>query len=92
MKLVIVERTMPAPVTLEQLAGAASSGSSCFEAHRVRLLRSLLSLDGTRVLCEYEAPDAEAVRQANRKAGLTFDRVWTADVYEHHADTATQLR
>jgi hypothetical protein len=83
MKLVIVERTMPAPVTLEQLAGAAASGSPCFEAHRVRLLRSLLSLDGLRVVCEYEAPDAEAVRQANRKAGLAFDRVWTADIYEH---------
>lgn len=83
MKLVIVERTMQQPVTKEQLAAAAASGSPCFEAHRVRLLRSLLSLDGMRVVCQYEAPDAEAVRQANRKAGLAFDRVWTADVYEH---------
>jgi hypothetical protein len=83
MKLVIVERTMPRPVTAEDLAASAASGSPCFEAHRVRLLRSLISLDGLRVLCQYEAPDAEAVRQANRKAGLPFDRVWTADVYEH---------
>lgn len=83
MKLVIVERTMRNPVTLDQLAAAATAGSACFEAHRVRLLRSLLSLDGMRVVCQYEAPDAEAVRQANRKAGLAFDNVWTADVYEH---------
>lgn len=82
MKLVIVERTMPRSVTRAELAASAASGARCFEAHRVRLLRSLISLDGLRVLCQYEAPDAEAVRQANRKAGLPFDRVWTADVYE----------
>ncbi len=82
MKLVIVERTMTRSVTRAELAASAASGAHCFEAHRVRLLRSLISLDGLRVLCQYEAPDAEAVRQANRKAGLPFDRVWTADVYE----------
>lgn len=86
MKLVIVERTMPRPVTASDLAASAASGAPCFEAHRVRLLRSLISLDGMRVLCQYEAPDAEAVRQANRKAGLPFDHVWSADVLEYGGD------
>lgn len=91
MKLVLVERTMPRPVTKEELMASAAAGSPCFEAHRARLLRSLISLDGMRVVCQYEAPDAEAVRQANRKAGLPFDRVWTAEVCEYEGSvTATR--
>jgi hypothetical protein len=77
MKLVIVERTLTEPVTVEQVAARLAS-NPCLNAHGVRLLRSLISLDGLRMVCEYEAPDAESVRQANRKSGLVFDRVWTA--------------
>jgi hypothetical protein len=81
MKLVIVERTMSRPVTVAELAKGAASGNACLDAHRVRLIRSLISLDGLRVVCEYEAPDAESVRLANRKLGLPFDRVWTAETF-----------
>jgi hypothetical protein len=77
MKLVIVERTLTEPVSVEQVA-ARVAASPCLDAHGVRLVRSLISLDGLRMVCEYEAPDAESVRQANRKSGLAFDRVWTA--------------
>jgi hypothetical protein len=83
MKLVIVERSLPSTFTLADLAATSAAGKPCYEAHRVRLLRSLVSQDGRRVICEYEAPDAESVRQANRKVGLPFDAVWTAD--EHVA-------
>jgi hypothetical protein len=82
MKLVIVERTLPKPVTLAQLQKNGADGRPCWDAHHVRYLRSLVSLDGLRVLCEYEAPDAESVRQANKKLGLPFDRVWAAQSIE----------
>ena len=48
----------------------------CFKLHRVRLLRSYLSLDRLRMFSLYEAPDAESVRIAQRQAGLPPDRVW----------------
>lgn len=48
----------------------------CFKLHRVRLLRSHLSLDRLRMFSLYEAPDAESVRIAQRMAGLPPDRVW----------------
>jgi hypothetical protein len=32
------------------------------------------------MICLYQAPDAEAVRHANRMAGVPFDRVWPAQV------------
>ena len=82
MKIVIVERTLTTPVTLAELAQAGEAGRPCMDAHHVRYLRSLVSLDGLRVLCEYEAPDAESVRQSNKKLGLPFDRVWAAQTPE----------
>jgi hypothetical protein len=33
-----------------------------------------------RMLCLYEAPDAESVRLANREASLPFDRVWASQI------------
>src|SRR5690606_4549242 len=36
------------------------------------------STDGRRVLCLYEAPDAEAVRSTQKQGGLPFDAVWAA--------------
>ena len=31
--------------------------------------------------CEFEAPDAGAVRDAFRSAGVEFVRIWAADVF-----------
>ena len=54
---------------------------TCLEAYGARGMRSCLSKDRRRMICEFEAPDAESIRTAIRSAGLTFDRVWLADVY-----------
>jgi hypothetical protein len=34
------------------------------------------------MICEYEAPDAEAVRNVQRTASLPFERVWTATMFD----------
>jgi hypothetical protein len=49
---------------------------------RVKLLRTFLSCDRLRMICEYLAPDAESVREANTQAGLPFERIWTAQVQD----------
>ncbi len=33
------------------------------------------------MVCEFEAPDAEALRASMRSAEVSFDRVWPAEVY-----------
>lgn len=81
MKTIIVERTLLEPVAASTMAERVASGSACLDAHRVRFVRSLISSDGLRVICEYQAPDAETVRLANRKLGLPFDRVWAAESF-----------
>lgn len=53
----------------------------CFRLHRVRLVRSHLSMDRLRMLCLYQAPDAESVRLVQRRAGLPPDRIWAVRRY-----------
>lgn len=80
MEHVIVERVFAEPVDVAALVRAAKDGASCFEVRRVTSLRSTVSRDGLRMICEYLAPDAESVRQANERAGLPYERIWLAQV------------
>jgi len=78
--VVLVERSFPQPVAFEDVR---ARGASCLEAHRVRFLRSYFSRDRRRMVCLYEAPDAESVRFAQEKAGVPYETAWTARVVEH---------
>jgi hypothetical protein len=46
------------------------------------------------MFCEFEAPDAEAVREALRSAGIPFDRVWSTQMFDasDYPDLAEKLR
>lgn len=81
MERVIVETVFAEPITLEAIEAAIQSGQPCLVAHRVRHLRSYVSLDGLRSVCEYEAPDAESLRQVSQRLGRTYERIWTARVF-----------
>jgi hypothetical protein len=82
MELVLVERSFEAPVDPASIQKTEQKSAWCLEEHSVRFVRSYVSSDGLRMICLYEAPDAEAVRLANRKAGLPFDRVWRGSVFD----------
>lgn len=73
---VVVERSFAVPVRFEDIAAIGLAKPWCFETHRVHHTHSFLSRDGKRMLCFYEAPDAEAVRAAQREASMTADAVW----------------
>ena len=81
MEHVIVERVFAEPVQAADVHAAIEKVQGCLAAHRVQHVRSCLSLDGLRMICEYEAPDAEAVRTANLRSGSRFERIWTAKVF-----------
>lgn len=81
METVVVERLLSEPRAFESLDAVQRRASACFNLRGVRPVRSYFSRDGRRLICIYEAPDAEAVRQANRAAGLDFDNVWTAQEF-----------
>jgi hypothetical protein len=73
---VVVERSFTAPVQFEDIAGIARAKAWCLDAHRVSHTHSFFSLDGKRMLCFYAAPDAEAVRVAQREAAMPVDAIW----------------
>ncbi len=54
----------------------------CLSAYNVAWKRSLISTDRKRMVCEYEAPDAETLRRIQREAGAQFERVWVGHLIE----------
>ncbi len=76
--LVVVERSLKAATPFEAVQALEDAAPACFEQRDVIPLASYFSLDRRRMLCLYDAPDAEAVRTANRIAGLPFDVAWSS--------------
>ena len=74
---VVVERSFDEPVTIEEIQAIEDAGASCLETHQVTFVRTFFSRDHKRMICLYRAPDAEAVRVAQRKAGMPVDSVWS---------------
>lgn len=78
--LKVFEGTYPDGFTDEQWHEASRLILPCYEQHGVEWIRSYVSLDRTRMVCELNAADAEIIRQAHRKAGIVFDSVWSAQL------------
>jgi hypothetical protein len=54
----------------------------CLKLHGVQWIRTHLSEDRQRMVCEYEARDAESVRKVQHEAQAKFDRVWPGQLIE----------
>lgn len=73
---VVVSRAFEKPVAFEEIQALEDAGAWCLATHRVRFSRTFFAADRKRMLCLYEAPDAEAVRAAQHKAGMPVEAVW----------------
>jgi hypothetical protein len=82
MPRIIVERSFDSPPSDEDLTAADIRERPCLHIYGVVRRRSLLSADRLRMVCEYEAPDAESVRKVQREAGNQFERIWAGSVIE----------
>jgi hypothetical protein len=93
MARVMVEQTFDEPFTDERYAAFAKKIDPCIEIRKGAWRRSSLAIDRRRMVCEFEAPDAESVREAFRTAGIPFERIWTASVYavEDYPDALAKL-
>lgn len=77
MGYVVVERLFEEPLDLD-FEALKKRAASCPEAHRVRYLRAYVSSDRRRMVCIFEATDAETVRVLNRHVGVPMERAWAA--------------
>lgn len=81
-QLVCVDRSFTVPIDLAELDAQEKRSGWCLEQHGVHFLFTFFGLDRQRMICMYRAPDAEAVRYAQTKAQMPFDRIWAAQWYE----------
>lgn len=77
---IIVEQTFDPPLTDEAFSRLAARVEPCLEQYGVAWVRSFMAADRRRMICHFEAADAETVRAAYRSADARFDRAWTAEV------------
>jgi Protein of unknown function (DUF4242) len=82
MPIFLCERTFATPLTPEQFAEGGKALAPCIAARDVAWLSSNFAADGSRSICMFEAADAERVREANRTAGMPFERVYAVNVYK----------
>lgn len=80
MTLIVVETTVERPFTAEGLQDADRRVMPCLEARDAKWRYSLLSSDRQRMICTFEAPDAESVRESYRKGGVEFSKIWVAQI------------
>jgi len=85
MPYVIVEYDFDPPITDEGLERMTSALAACASARQLRRLRTVIAADGKRGFCEFEAPDAETVRETFRSAKVSFRSVWSARLLDFRA-------
>lgn len=73
---VLVERQFDQDTSMEEIQAIEDAGIQCLEARNVEFLRTYCSADRQRMICLYNAPDAESVRQAQREARVPFTEIW----------------
>lgn len=82
MPIFIVDRSFSPPLTENELKETEERMAPCLELYDVRWVRSYWSKDRQRMVCQYEAQDAESVRKVQHEAGAKFNSVWPADLLE----------
>lgn len=77
---IVIESTYDPPLTDEKMEELEKKLTPCLKARNLTWIRSLVSRDGRRSVCEYQAADAETVREVYRQVGITVQRAWVAEI------------
>ena len=82
MPYLIVEYDHDPPLTDEKLAFDSAALGPCLAVRGIVRLRSWISRDRRRGVCEFRAADAESVREAFRSAEVGYSKMWTGTLFE----------
>ncbi len=81
MEYVVLEREFPEPLNPAEVPTMAAE-TQCLELYRVRPVCSYLMPDGMRMVCVFEAPDAQALRSLARSNGFPDGSVvWSSTLH-----------
>ena len=81
MENVIIQRQFAPPLGEQGFDAMAREAMGCLDLYRAQWQESFLSVDGTRLVCLFGAPDAESIRMMSRGDGASEKRVWTGSVH-----------
>ena len=81
MARIVVEQHFSEPMSEDVYQRFAQRLDPCLETHGAVWLRSYVSEDRRHVVCEFEAADAESVRQSYRSSEVPYERVWAATTF-----------
>jgi hypothetical protein len=81
MARVVLEQSFETPISDEAMAKVARRMDECLELRNGAWMRTYVSLDRKRMICEFFAPDADSVRDALRSSDIPFDRVYSTEVF-----------
>jgi hypothetical protein len=80
MTIAIVETLSDFPLNPEEPNDTSLRVLNCLAERNATWRYSLLSSDRHRMICTFDAPDAESVRESYRKAGAVFSRIWSGEL------------
>jgi hypothetical protein len=83
---VVVQYEFSPPATAETLRSMGTALGPCTRMRGIRRIRTVVSADGRQGYCEFEAPDAETVREAYRIARVPFLAVWSSSVVNENEE------
>jgi len=81
MSEILLERVFDPPLDKATFIAMGEESLTCLELYRASWLESLLSEDGHRLLCRFQAPDAEAIRLLTRGDSPREKRAWPGSVH-----------
>ncbi|VEP18073.1 conserved hypothetical protein [Hyella patelloides LEGE 07179] len=77
---VVIEATYNPPLNDETMEALEKKITPCLKARNLIWIRSLISRDGRRSVCEYKAADTETVREVYRQIGINVKSAWVAEI------------
>lgn len=78
MATVIMEMTLDAPASDEQIGKMKEATEVCFEMNDVTRKVTYYAPDRQRFVCVMEARDVETARRALESAKVPYERIWPA--------------
>lgn len=80
MALVIVETQSDTPLTPEEPTATDLQVLNCLTERNATWQYSLLSSDRLRMICIFQSPDVESVRESYRRGGGSFSLMWGGEI------------
>lgn len=92
MSLVVVETLSETPLYPEKPTESDFRTLDCIAERNGQWRYSLVSSDRHRMICTFEAPDTESIRESYRRGGTFFSRMWSGQVVtpDHASSSRTE--